>query len=54
MIMGFRALQARPHRGLELKRPEPRPDLAPWPGNGARIRTRKVLGGLVHEYELSD
>ncbi len=44
---------ARPHRGLELKTPDLRPDPAPWPGNGARIRTRRVLGGLVHEYELA-
>jgi hypothetical protein len=27
--------KARPHRGLELKTPEPRPDPAPWPADGA-------------------
>jgi transposase InsO family protein len=36
----------RPHRGLELKTPEPGPDPAAWP-DGARVRTRDVLGGLI-------
>jgi putative transposase len=43
----------RPHRGLELKTPEPRLDPAPCLAQGARIRRRDVLGGLVHEYELA-
>jgi len=43
----------RPHRGLELKTPEPRLDPAPRLAQGARIRRRDVLGGLVHEYELA-
>src|SRR6266511_2868092 len=43
----------RPHRGLELKTPNPRPDPAPWPAEGAHVRTRNVLGGLVHEYDLA-
>ena len=42
--------QARPHRGLELKTPEPRRDPAP-PAEGIRVRRREVLGGLIHEYE---
>jgi putative transposase len=42
--------QARPHRGLELKTPEPRRDPAP-PAEGVRVRQRDVLGGLIHEYE---
>jgi transposase InsO family protein len=41
----------RPHRGLELKTPDPPPDPARWPADGARVRTRALLGGLVHEYE---
>jgi putative transposase len=45
--------RARPHRGLELGTPEPRPDPAHWPADGARVRTRDVLGGLIHEYELA-
>jgi transposase InsO family protein len=43
----------RPHRGLDLKTPEPRLDPAPCPAEGARVRRRDVLGGLVHEYELA-
>jgi putative transposase len=43
----------RPHRGLELKTPDPQPDPAPWPAQGARVRTRDVLGGLIHEYDLA-
>jgi hypothetical protein len=43
----------RPHRGLELKTPEPRLDPVPCLAQGARIRRRHVLGGLVHEYELA-
>jgi putative transposase len=43
----------RPHRGLELKTPDPRPDPAPWPAQSARVRRRDVLGGLIHEYDLA-
>ncbi len=43
----------RPHRGLELKTPDPQPDPAPWPADGARVRKRDVLGGLIHEYDLA-
>ena len=44
---------ARPHRGLELKTPEPRPDPIPPHARGARVRRHDVLGGLIHEYELA-
>jgi putative transposase len=43
----------RPHRGLRLKSPDPRPDSGPWPSDGVRVRRRDVLGGLIHEYELA-
>jgi putative transposase len=43
----------RPHRGLELKTPDWRPDPAPWPAHSASVRTRDVLGGLIHEYDLA-
>ena len=43
----------RPHRGLVLKTPDPRPDPAPWPAKGAPVRSREILGGLIHEYELA-
>jgi transposase InsO family protein len=43
----------RPHRGLELNSPEPRFGPAPWPAEGARVRRRDVLGGMIHEYELA-
>ncbi len=43
----------RPHRGLELKTPVPRPDPAPWTADHAWVRTRDVLGGLIHEYDLA-
>ena len=43
----------RPHRGLELKTPDPRPGPARWPAEGARVRTHDVLGGLIREYELA-
>ena len=42
--------QARPHRGLDLKAPEPQRDPA-RPADRGRIRQRNVLGGLIHEYE---
>ncbi len=41
------------HRAIDLKTPEPRPDPAPWPADGASVRTRDVLGGLIREYELA-
>ncbi len=41
----------RPHRGLGLKTPDPRPDPVSWPAIGASVRRRDVLGGLIHEYE---
>ena len=44
---------ARPHRGLDLRTPEPRPDRAPWPSHRPRVRTHHVLGGLIREYELA-
>jgi transposase len=44
--------EARPHRGLALKTPEPQRDPAP-PSEGVRVRRRDVLGGLIHEYELA-
>ena len=43
----------RPHRGLGLKTPDPRPGPTPWPAHGARVRTRDVLGGLIREYDLA-
>jgi putative transposase len=43
----------RPHRGLDLKTPEPRIGPAPCLTEGVRVRRRDVLGGLVHEYELA-
>jgi transposase InsO family protein len=45
--------ERRPHRGLELKTPDPQPDPAPWPAEGARVRTRDVLSGLIREYDLA-
>jgi putative transposase len=44
--------QARPHRGLELKTPEPERDPA-LPAERVRVRRRDVLGGLIHKYELA-
>lgn len=43
--------RARPHRGLDLKTPDPRLASAPWPAEGARVRASSILGGLIHEYE---
>jgi putative transposase len=43
----------RPHRGLELKTPEPRPHPVSRPPDGVRIKRRDVLGGLIHEYEVA-
>ncbi len=46
--------RARPHRGLELKTPQPRPpDPGRWPAGGVRVRTHAVLGGLIREYEVA-
>ena len=43
----------RPHRGLELKTPDPPPDPVPLLVLGRRVRRRNLLGGHIHEYELA-
>jgi transposase InsO family protein len=45
--------EARPHRGLELRTPEPRPDSLRCPAGGERVRMHALLGGLIHEYDLA-
>lgn len=45
--------EARPHRGLDLKTPEPQVDSRPRPVFGGRVRRHDRLGGLIHEYELA-
>ena len=40
--------EKRPHRGLELAQPIPRPLTAPSTG---AITHRDILGGIIHEYE---
>ena len=40
--------EARPHRGLQLTQPAPRPMVS---HTDAKIIRRDVLGGIVHEYE---
>ena len=44
---------ARPHRGLDLRTPRPRPDPPRRPADGVRVRRHDVLAGLIHEYELA-
>ena len=44
---------ARPHRGLDLRTPRPRPDPTRRPSDGVRVRRHDVLGGLIREYELA-
>jgi transposase InsO family protein len=43
----------RPHRGLELRTPVPRPYPAGEPLGRVRAQGRDVLGRLIHEYELA-
>lgn len=43
--------RARPHRSLEQRAPTDDPDMIPFPVPIDRIRQRKVLGGLICEYE---
>jgi putative transposase len=45
--------QARPHRGLDLKTPEPRPDPIPPRADCARVQRDDVLDGLIHDYDLA-
>ena len=45
--------EARPHRGLDLKTPESRPDSLPRSVPDRRVRRHDLLGGLIHEYELA-
>ena len=41
--------EARPHRGLDLNPPLPRP--VTWPNGDGEVICRDVLGGIVHEYD---
>jgi putative transposase len=44
----------RPHRGLGLVAPQPRPGLRPVaPSHPPRVRRRDRLGGLIHEYRAA-
>jgi transposase len=43
----------RPHRGLDLRTPDPRSYPAGEPPDRLRVQGRDVLGGLIHEYELA-
>jgi transposase InsO family protein len=43
----------RPHRGLDLRTPDPRPDEVYRAAGCVPLRRRDVLGGLIHEYELA-
>jgi putative transposase len=43
----------RPHRGLELNTPDPRPDPPPHCVLAGRVRRHNLLGGQIHEYELA-
>lgn len=45
-------LRAPPHRGLDLKTPEPRGD-PPECRGAVRLERRDILGGLIHEYEIA-
>jgi transposase InsO family protein len=45
--------EARPHRGLDLKTPEARPEPIPRRADGAPVRRHDLLGGLIHEYDLA-
>jgi len=40
----------RPHRTLQQRPPNARPDLEPRPDGSARVLRRDRLGGLIHEY----
>jgi putative transposase len=40
----------RPHRALELRAPQPAPQVLPPPRNQTSVRRRDRLGGLIHEY----
>jgi putative transposase len=42
-----------PHRGLDLRTPEPQLDSRPRPVFGGRVRRHNRLGGLIHEYEAA-
>jgi putative transposase len=43
----------RPHRGLDLRTPDPRSYPAGEPPDRLGVQRRDVLGGLIHEYELA-
>jgi putative transposase len=45
--------RARPHRGLDLSTPEPRPADESGDRRGTRLIRRSILGGLIHEYEAA-
>jgi transposase InsO family protein len=45
--------RARPHRGLDLSTPEPRPAGSEANTGGKRVVRRSILGGLINEYDVA-
>ncbi|MGH2576891.1 MAG: integrase core domain-containing protein [Actinomycetota bacterium] len=45
--------EARPHRGLDLRTPNPRADPLGRPADGTHVQRHDVLGGLIHEYKVA-
>jgi transposase InsO family protein len=43
----------RPHRGLDLRVPDPPSDPPALASTPPGVRRRDILGGLIHEYELA-
>ena len=45
--------RGRPHRGIDLRVPDPRSSEPSVATPIRKLRRRDVLGGLIHEYELT-
>ena len=45
--------RGRPHRGIDLRVPDPRPSEPVAATARLKVRRLDILGGLIHEYELA-
>jgi hypothetical protein len=52
-VAHYNAGRSHQGHGMSLRAPEDDPNVIPFPALADRIRRKRVLGGLIHEYETA-